>query len=201
MSRVEKKGFMYEVKEIIKVFLMAAILAVVIVQVIRPTRVDGLSMYPTLENSDYLIINRISRYIGVKRGDIVVFDSYMPIKNLNTQEKSTAKKVLDFILQDDSSTKDLVKRVIAVGGDRITIKDGVVKVNGKILDEEYISKDNYTDGDIDTTVPKGTLFCMGDNRRNSLDSRYSEVGFVPESRLVGNVLVRLFPLQNIGTVK
>ena len=42
---------------------------------------------------------------------------------------------------------------------------------------------------------------MGDNRRNSLDSRYSEVGFVQESRLVGNVLVRLFPLQNIGTVK
>ena len=124
MSRVEKKGFMYEVKEIIKVFLMAAILAVVIVQVIRPTRVDGLSMYPTLENSDYLIINRISRYTGVKRGDIVVFDSYMPIKNLNTQEKSTAKKVLDFILQDDSSTKDLVKRVIAVGGDRITIRMG-----------------------------------------------------------------------------
>lgn len=82
----------------------------------------------------------------------------MPIKNLNTQEKSTAKKVLDFILQDDSSTKDLVKRVIAVGGDRITIKDGVVKVNGKVLDEEYISKDNYTDGDIDTTVPKGKLF-------------------------------------------
>lgn len=137
----------------------------------------------------------------LRGGDIVVFDSYMPIKNLNTQEKSTAKKVLDFILQDDSSTKDLVKRVIAVGGDRITIKDGVVKVNGKVLDEEYISKDNYTDGDIDTTVPKGKLFCMGDNRRNSLDSRYSEVGFVPESRLVGNVLVRLFPLQNIGTVK
>lgn len=180
---------------------MAAVLAILIVQVIRPTRVDGLSMYPTLENSDYLIINRVSRYTGVSRGDIVVFDSYMPLNSVVDQKKSTSKKILDFILQDDSNTKDLVKRVIAVGGDHISIKNGVVKVNGKEINEDYISKDNYTEGDIDTVVPKGKLFCMGDNRRNSLDSRYSEVGFVPESRLVGNVLVRLLPLQNIGHVK
>nr|WP_314277510.1 signal peptidase I [uncultured Peptostreptococcus sp.] len=201
MSRVKKRGFIHELIEIIKVFIMAAVLAILIVQVIRPTRVDGLSMYPTLENSDYLIINRVSRYTGVSRGDIVVFDSYMPLNSVVDQKKSTSKKILDFILQDDSNTKDLVKRVIAVGGDHISIKNGVVKVNGKEINEDYISKDNYTEGDIDTVVPKGKLFCMGDNRRNSLDSRYSEVGFVPESRLVGNVLVRLLPLQNIGHVK
>ncbi|WP_278336024.1 signal peptidase I [Peptostreptococcus faecalis] len=195
-----KGGFLYEIWEIIKIFVMAIILAAVLVQVIRPTKVDGLSMYPTLDNNDYLIINRISRYTGVKRGDVVVFDSSMPISSTES-EKSGVKKVIDFILQDDSNTKDLVKRVIAVGGDHIEIKNGIVQVNGKKMHEKYVSSDNYTDGDIDTVVPEGSLFCMGDNRMRSLDSRYSEVGFVPEDKLVGKVLIRLLPLEHIGSIK
>lgn len=201
MSQEGKKGLLHEVVEIIKLFFMAIILAVIIVQFIRPTRVDGLSMYPTLDNNDYLIINRISRYTGVKRGNIVVFDSTLPIDANTGDKKSITKKMLDFVLQDDSNTKDLVKRVIAVGGDRIKIKNGVVSVNDTVLKESYISSDNYTDGDIDKVVPEGYLFCMGDNRMRSLDSRYSEVGFVPEDRIVGSVFVRLLPVNNIGIVK
>lgn len=198
----ERKGLLGEIFEIIKLILMAFLLAVVIVQFIRPTRVDGLSMYPTLNNNDYLIINRVSRYTGVNRGDIVVFDSELPIDTSNQSgEKSAVKKVFDFILQDDSNTKDLVKRVIAIGGDHITIKEGVVTVNGTKLDESYISSDNFTDGDIDVTVPEGELFCMGDNRMRSLDSRYSEVGFIPQKKLVGSVLVRLLPFDAMGRVK
>lgn len=201
MGDTEKRGFVHEVFEVVKIFIMAIILAVVIVQFIRPTRVDGLSMYPTLDNNDYLIINRISRYTGVKRGTVVVFDSTMPINNYETSKKSASKKVLDFILQDDSDTKDLVKRVIAVGGDHLVIKDGVVSVNGKKLDEPYVSKGNYTEGNIDIIVPKDTYFCMGDNRSRSLDSRYPEVGFVPKDRLVGSILIRLLPTDHIGRVK
>ncbi|CAK7031038.1 MAG: Signal peptidase I U [Peptostreptococcus russellii] len=199
MSQRAKKGFLGEIWEVIKILLMAVVLSMVIVQFIRPTRVDGLSMYPTLDNNDYLVINRISRYTGVNRGDVVVFDSDMPI-NAVSDQKNTAKKVLDFVLQDDSNTKDLVKRVIAVGGDHITIKDGVVKVNDQRISEDYISEGNITEGNIDTIVPEGMLFCMGDNRMRSLDSRYPEVGFVPEKKLVGSVLVRLLPLENIGRV-
>lgn len=201
MGDTEKKGFLHEVFEVVKIFIMAIILAVVIVQFIRPTRVDGLSMYPTLNNNDYLIINRISRYTGVKRGTIVVFDSTMPVNNNEAENKSVGKKVLDFILQDDSDTKDLVKRVIAVGGDHLVIKDGVVTVNGKRISEPYVSKGNYTEGNIDVIVPEGTYFCMGDNRMRSLDSRYPEVGFVPQNRLVGSILVRLLPTDHIGRVQ
>ena len=200
MSGSAKKGFLHEVWEVIKVIVMAIILAVVIVQFIRPTRVDGLSMYPTLNNNDYLIINRISRYTGVKRGTIVVFDSNMPINNQEETEKSGPKKVLDFILQDDSDTKDLVKRVIAVGGDHLVIKNNEVFVNGKKLSEPYVSKGNYTEGNIDTIVPEGMLFCMGDNRMRSLDSRYAEVGFVPKDRLVGSILIRLLPIDHFVRV-
>ena len=201
MGDTEKKGFVHEVLEVVKIFIMAIILAVVIVQFIRPTRVDGLSMYPTLDNNDYLIINRISRYTGVKRGTVVVFDSTMPVNNYDAPKKSAGKKVLDFILQDDSDTKDLVKRVIAVGGDHLVIKDGVVTVNGKKLDEPYVSEGNYTEGNIDTVVPQDSYFCMGDNRSRSLDSRYPEVGFVPKKKLVGSILVRLLPTNHIGRIK
>lgn len=200
MSKDKKKGLVEELMEIINIFVMAIVLALVIVQFIRPTRVDGLSMYPTLDNNDYLIINRISRYTGVDRGDVVVFDSSMEINSLN-KEKSTFKKVVDFVLQDDSNTKDLVKRVVAVGGDHLQISNNEVRVNGKLLEEGYISEGNVTEGNIDVVVPKGHIFCMGDNRMRSLDSRYSEVGYVPENKLIGTVLVRLLPVSNIGTVK
>lgn len=199
-KKAKKKGLVGELVEIINVFIMAIIFAVLIVQVIRPTRVDGLSMYPTLDNNDYLIINRISRYTGVERGDVVVFDSSMEINSLK-KNKSTFKTIVDFTLQDDSNTKDLVKRVIAVGGDHIQISDNQVKVNGKLLDEKYVSEGNRTEGNIDAVVPKGHLFCMGDNRMRSLDSRYTEVGYVPENKIIGTVLVRLLPISSMGTVK
>lgn len=198
-SSVERKGIIGEIWEIIKIFLMAIVLAVVMVQFIRPTKVDGISMYSTLDNNDYLIINRISRYTGVKRGQIIVFDTDMPT-GVSQGEKSTYRKAVDFVLQDDSDTKDLIKRVIAIGGDRIQIKDGVVRVNGQVIDEPYISQGNVTEGDIDTMVPEGTVFCMGDNRQRSLDSRYPEVGFIKEEKVVGSVLVRLLPTSKIGLV-
>lgn len=201
MGKVEKRGILHDVWEVIKIIFMAMVLAVVIVQFIRPTRVDGLSMYPTLENNDYLVINRISRYTGVKRGQIVVFDSTLPVSNGSVKKKSEVQKVIDFILQDDSSTKDLVKRVIAVGGDHLVIKNGVVTVNGKVLKEPYVIPGNYTDGNINMVIPKGEIFCMGDNRMRSFDSRYQEVGCIPENRIIGTVMVRLLPLNNMGLLK
>lgn len=198
-SSVERKGIIGEIWEIIKIFLMAIVLAVVMVQFIRPTKVDGISMYSTLDNNDYLIINRLSRYTGVKRSQIIVFDTDMPT-GVSQGEKSIYRKVVDFILQDDSDTKDLIKRVIAIGGDRIQIKDGVVKVNGQVIDEPYISQGNVTEGDIDEVVPDGTVFCMGDNRQRSLDSRYPDVGFIKEDKIVGSVLVRLLPTNKMGLV-
>lgn len=200
MSHKNKKGCLGEIFEIIRVFVMAIVLAMVIVQFVRPTRVDGISMYPTLDNNDYLIINRISRYTGVKKGDIVVFDSDMPIST-QSKSKSTIRNTMDFVLQDDSQTKDLVKRVIAVGGDKIQIKNGVVRVNGQAIEESYVSPGNRTDGNIDTVVPQGKLFCMGDNRSRSLDSRYPEVGFVSEENLIGSIMIRLLPLDSLGPVE
>ncbi|RDY24102.1 signal peptidase I [Romboutsia maritimum] len=170
-----------EIYEWIKTIGVALVVAVVIIQFIRPTIVNGESMYPTLEDKDYLIINRMAYKLGdPTKGDIVVFGTDLE--------------------QENGDKKDLVKRVIAVEGDHLKIKDSKIYINGKLIDEPYIH-DNYTTGDIDTDIPKGKIFAMGDNRENSMDSRMSQVGLVDEHDLVGKVMIRLFPFNSIGTVK
>lgn len=172
--------FKKELIEWIKVIATALVFAFIITQFIRPTLVRGESMYPTLVENDYLIINRMSYKIGEpKDGDIIVFKTNL--------------------LQDDGKPKDLVKRVIATEGQHIKIEDSKVYVNDKLLDEPYIHE-NYTSGDIDMVVPEGKVFAMGDNREKSLDSRYDEVGLVDEHTILGKVLVRLYPFSKIGTI-
>lgn len=169
-----------EAIEWMKIIATALIFAFIITQFIRPTLVRGESMYPTLEENDYLIINRMAYKIGEpKDGDIIVFSTEL--------------------LQEDGDRKDLVKRIIGVGGDHIKIENSKVYVNDKLIDEPYIH-DNYTEGNIDIVVPKGKIFAMGDNREKSLDSRYEDVGLVNEKDIMGKVMIRLFPFNKIGKV-
>lgn len=166
--------------EWVKIILTAIVIAFIITQFIRPTLVRGESMYPTLEENDYLIISRISYKIKEpKFGDIIVFKTNL--------------------LQEDGTYKDLVKRVIATDGDHLVIKDFKVYVNDKLIDEPYI-QGQYTTGNIDIIIPKNKIFAMGDNREKSLDSRYEEVGLVELSDVMGKVSVRLYPLDRIGVV-
>lgn len=177
MSEKVKK----EIFEWIKVFALAIVFAFLITQFIKPTLVRGDSMYSTLEEGDYLIINRMAYKFGEpERGDIIVFES-------NLQ-------------QDDGTSKDLVKRVIGIGGDTVKIENSKVYVNGEELNEPYIG-DEITEGNIDTVVPEGTVFVLGDNRDISLDSRYDEVGFINESDILGKVFVRLYPFNRIGLLE
>lgn len=170
-----------EIFEWIKTIVIAVVIALVITTFIRPTLVKGHSMYPTLEPNNYLIINKIPYMMHEpERGDIVVFKSEL---------KTT-----------DGKEKDLIKRVIAVEGDEIEVRDGKTFVNGNLIDEGYINGD-FTSGDVELTVPKDQVFVMGDNRQNSLDSRDSRVGTVDIETIRGKVLVRLFPFDEIGKVE
>lgn len=170
-----------EAIEWLKIIGTALVLAFIITQFIRPTLVRGESMYPTLVENDYLIINRMAyKFNEPEKGDVIVFKTNL--------------------LQEDGKHKDLVKRVIAVGGDHIKIENSKVYVNDKLLDEPYIH-DNYTEGNIDMVIPKGEVFTMGDNREKSLDSRYKDVGLVNDKDIMGKVMIRLFPFKKIGPVR
>lgn len=171
-------------KEFIKDIIIAIVIVALITIVIKPTIVKESSMEPTLYENNYLIINKLSYFNKdhPEYGDIIVFKS-------------------DLDKTDGSGKKLLIKRVIGVEGDVMTIRDGNVYRNGEKLDEPYVHGQNtMADEGMDITdleVGDDELFCMGDNREVSLDSRSPEVGNVSEDVVVGKAVVRLFPFNQI----
>ena len=167
-------------KEWIKDIAVAIIVAVLVLQFVMPTIVCEHSMESTLQNRDYLFVSKQAyKLFGEpKRGDIIVFKSELTLEN--------------------GSNKLLIKRIIGLPGDTISVADGKVFRNGEALDEPY-TKDGYTEGFMaEVTVPEGALFCLGDNRQNSADSRDSRIGFVDMSTVKGKAVFRLFPFSSIG---
>lgn len=178
-----EKGKKSVAMEWIKDIAIAAIIAIIIVQFIKPTIVKETSMEPNFYENNYLFVYKMAYKLGgePQKGDVVVFKS-----NLETK---------------DGSKKLLIKRVIGVPGDTVDIKEGDVYLNGR-RDTQAYTKDGTTVGQVDKLkVPKGKLFCMGDNRSVSIDSRYEQVGLVDEKEVVGKVVFRLFPFNKVGTIK
>ena len=145
----------------------------------RIIQVDGGSMNPTLRDGDKLIVWGAG--YTPQRGDVVIVDDYT------------------------SYGRPLVKRIIAVGGDTISIDytAGAVTVNGEVLEEDYIAEPTFLGYDVafPYTVPEGELFLMGDNRNASLDSRSSSIGCIAEEDILGKVLFCFLPLEDAGVVK
>ncbi len=169
-----------DLKEWIKDISISIICAAVILSFIKPTIVKEHSMENTLHENDYLFISRQAyRLFGdVERGDIIIFPSSI---------KTSGGK-----------TKTLIKRVIAIPGDKIAIRNEQVILNGEVLEEEY-TKDGKTKTEMDEiTIPAGKVFVMGDNRQNSSDSRSKNVGLVDIDSIMGKAVFRLFPFSGIG---
>ena len=166
--------------DIVSVVVSAvAVIAIVFTFVTRVLVVSGASMNPTLNNGDTVAISSLKRSFDY--GDIVI------------------------VAQPNAMHKTLIKRVIAVGGQTVDIdsEKGIVYVDGKALDEPYVNapvhdRENF-EGKI--TVPKGSVFVMGDNRNASTDSRDVRLGCVDTRYIMGRVYFTLFPVKNIGVVK
>jgi signal peptidase I len=138
------------------------------------------SMEPTLDVGDRVLVNKLSyKFHDVNRGDVVVFE--------RPPGASTGQ---------NGEIQDLIKRVIAVGGDSIEAKEGNVYVNGDQIDEDYLEPGTPTDNLPLTEIREGQVFVMGDNRTNSEDSRI--FGPIDEDAIVGRAFIRVLPITDIG---
>ncbi len=138
--------------------------------------VDGPSMRPTLLHEERLVVNKfIYRIRDPQKGEILIFR------------------------YPGDTSRDFIKRVIATGGDTIEIKEGRVYVNDQLLNEDYILEKTRTDY-AKATVPDGTVFVMGDNRNNSEDSRFPDVGFVPLDLIKGKAILVFWPVEEFKSL-
>lgn len=165
--------------ELVKSVIIAVIAAVLIITFVFETvSVDGQSMVPTLNNKDRLIVEKVSYYFRKPKANDIVVIKYPA----DTREK-------------------FIKRVVAVGGDTVKIEDNRLYINGVEKDEPYL-KDKFINGYYnETKVPENTIFVLGDNRNNSRDSRFPDVGFVNLKLVVGRAAFRIYPFNKIGRIR
>ncbi|MFF7213955.1 signal peptidase I [Streptomyces sp. NPDC008238] len=178
--------------------------------------IPSASMENTLRIGDRVLVDKLTPWFGSEpeRGEVVVFHDpggwlgeTVPVDT--NPVTGAIQKGLSFVgLMPSAEEKDLIKRVIAVGGDTVECKGtGPVKVNGKALDEPYIYPGNTPCGDRPfgpIKVPQGRIWVMGDHRQDSLDSRYHQNlpgnGTVSVDEVVGRAVVVAWPISNWSTL-
>jgi signal peptidase I len=173
------------------VVIVALVVAIVLrTFVVQTFYIPSGSMLPTLQVGDRILVSKLSYHLhGVGRGDIVVF-ARPPL-----EEQACAGPLVN----------DLVKRVVGLPGETISLSRGQVEVNGKVVSEPWLHNQPITFPGPGATsyslnrpfkVPAGEYFLLGDNRESSCDSRYW--GPIPRSLIVGKVVFRIWPITRLG---
>ena len=158
--------------------------------------IPSASMEPQLHIDDRVIVSRTSyRLHPVHRGDIVVFPSPAATPKHHGFIGGVFEDLLDTVALGDRSDDELIKRVIGLPGETIESHDGRVYIDGRPLTEPYLPKGVETDDPPipRQKVPKGRVFVMGDNRSDSHDSRFSDIGTIKISSIVGRAIARIWP--------
>ena len=161
-------------REILETLVLTALIFLGVRLLVQNYRVEGFSMVPSLQNGEYLLINKIGLHFHQpQRGDVIVFQ--YPL----------------------DPSKNFVKRVIGVAGDTVEVRNHQTIVDGKVLKEPYINgaQNGYFPP---TVVPKGDYFVMGDNRNNSSDSR--SWGMLPAHDIIGEAWIAYWPPHEWGLV-
>ncbi len=163
--------------------VVVALVVVVAVKtyVAEPFQISSPAMEPALSRGDRVVVDKLRYRLGdPRRGDVVVFDK--PAR-----------------AGGSTQVEILVKRVIAGPGDELEARDGIVYLNGEVLDEFYLRTGTVTTDIAKQRVPDGRYWVMGDRREVSEDSR--QFGPIPESVIIGRAIVRVWPVTDIGWIR
>lgn len=182
-GKSEKPEDVNIVKELLSLIIYIGIVVLICYFILNfvgcRSKVDGSSMNPTLENGDNLWIDKLSYTFGdPKRFDVIIFK------------------------YDDEST--FVKRIIGLPGETVRIdENGNIFVNGKLLKENYGKETMLNNGRAGSEVYLGSdeYFVLGDNRNNSRDSRWADVGNVSREDIIGKAVLRIYPFKSFGFIK
>jgi signal peptidase I len=206
----KQRSFWKELPLLVGIALLLALLIKTFL--VQAFSIPSESMMNTLKKGDRVLVDKLTPWFGSEpeRGEVVVFhDPGGWLEGETTPEPNVLQKFLSFIgLMPSAEEKDLIKRVIAVGGDTVSCKEGgKVVLNGKELDETaYLFPGSVPCQDSfgPVKVPEGRIWVMGDNRQNSLDSRFHQelpgAGTVAEDLVVGRAVVVAWPLTRWATL-
>lgn len=210
----KQRSFWKELPILIGIALVLALLIKTFL--VQAFSIPSDSMQNTLQQGDRVLVDKLTPWFGSEpeRGEVVVFhDPDNWLAGEPTTDPNAVQTFLSWIgLMPSAEEKDLIKRVVGVGGDTISCKNsGPLTVNGKALNEtSYVYPGNTPcsvddqGGQFTVKVPKGYIWVMGDHRQNSRDSRYNQSdkhkGMVPVDEVVGRAVVKAWPINRWGTL-
>ena len=206
LRRPQRAGKMSLWRELPLLVLLAVIVALGIKTfAVQAFYIEGSSMYPTLETSDRVLVEKISSYFGPPhRGDVVVLETgflarhlpHQPSPSLLARVESTYRELVGL---PSAGSEDYIKRVVAEGGDRVSARGGALYLDGRRVAEPYLPPRTRTGSFGPVIVPEGDVFVLGDNRAGSMDSR--AFGAVPLDAVVGRALTVIWPLGHIHALR
>jgi signal peptidase I len=181
-NQAEQRGFKYLLKDVLNVVVSAVLIAVLLKSFVIDSRIVPTgSMIPTIHGGDRVIMLELPYFFGKTpvRQDVVVFAAPAEF----------------------GVNEDWLKRVIGLPGDTVEVKNGLVYINGEVLNEPYINEPPTYYKLFEDTVPDGCYIMLGDNRNNSLDSHMWDNPYVPFSAIKGKVVLCYWPISRFRIVE
>ena len=186
-------------RDVLETVIAAAILFLVIQAMVQNFKVEGSSMEPNVHDDEFVLVNK-TVYFSISRQTL---DRFLPFVDLGPggdfflfHQPRRGEIVVFHGIQ--GSDKDLIKRIIGLPGDVISINQGILFINRQEVDEVYLQRLDRNDFLEPTTVPEGQYFVMGDNRPVSQDSR--DWGTINEEQIIGKAWLSYWPPENLGLV-
>lgn len=193
--RTDSRGL---VRSIVETTLLALLVFLAVRASFQNFRVDGTSMAPTLEDGQFLLVNKLV-YSEIDKGKLSKFVPFLEAEEDEKQFVFHAPDRGDIIVLRDPRRpdQDLIKRIVGLPGETVEISSGTVFINDLRLEEPYIQS-AWNDTRAKIAIPEDHYYVLGDNRNNSLDSRSQQVGLIPQSLIVGKALLTYWPFDSFG---